>query len=81
MNLNALVTQILFNYISCSYANNITIQSFTAAEITYCSSWYLFRPIKLQKLITPMIQRAQKPFYLKGYNIVDCSMTTFLTVK
>ncbi|XP_055301836.1 putative odorant receptor 69a [Sitodiplosis mosellana] len=77
LNLNSLFTQLFFNYISCYYANNVTIKSFAAAEISYGMNWYVF-PVNRQLLICLMVQRAQKPFYLKGYDIVDCSLTTFL---
>lgn len=80
LNLNSLSTQIIFNFISCYYANNVTIKSFAAAEIAYGMNWYVF-PVKRQFLIMQMVQRAQKPFYLKGYDIVDCSLTTFRNVN
>lgn len=58
----------------------MTIKSFAAAEISYGMHWYEF-PVKRQFIIIQMVRRAQKPFYLKGYDIVDCSLTTFLNVN
>lgn len=80
LNLDSLFTQLLFNYISCFYATNVTVKSFSAAEIAYNIHWYKF-PVKNQLFIMQMIRRAQKPFYLKGYNIVECSLTTFLNAS
>lgn len=80
INLNSMITQIIFNYISCSYANNVTMKSFAAADIVFSTPWYAF-PVTRQLFVVQMIQRAQKPFYLKGYNIVECSLTTFFNVN
>lgn len=80
LNLNSLITQIIFNYISCSYANNVTVQSLSAADIAFSVPWYAF-PMTRQHFIMQMIQRAQKPFYLKGYNIVECSLATYFNVN
>lgn len=80
LNLNSLITQVIFNYISCSYANNVTVRSLSAAEIAYSMPWYGF-PVSRQLFIKHMIRRAQKPFYLKGYDIVECSLTTFFNVN
>lgn len=80
LNFNSFFTQILFNYISCYYANNVTMKSFAAAEIAYDMEWYKL-PVQNRLFVQRMIQRAQKPFYLKGYDIVDCSLSTFLNVS
>lgn len=80
LNLNSLITQIIFNYISCSFANNLTIKSMSAANIAFDLPWYEY-PVSKQYFIMRLIQRAQKPFYLKGYNIVECSLATNLNVN
>lgn len=80
LNLNSFFTQILFNYISCYYANDVTIKALSAAEVVYDIHWYKL-PANKQLFIQLMIERAQKPFYLKGYDIVDCSLATFLNVR
>lgn len=80
LDLNSFMTQILFNYISCYYADIISQKSFSASEIAYDMNWFEF-PVKKQFIVKRMIERAQKPFYLKGYDIVDCSLKTFLNVR
>lgn len=80
LNLNSLFTQILFNYITCYNANNVTSKALSVAEITYNIHWYKL-PVKKQRFVQMMIRRAQKPFYLKGYDIVECSLSTFLKVN
>lgn len=80
LNLNSLATQILFNYISCYHANNLTLKSWSTSDIAYNTLWYTF-PVDSQRSIMQMIQRSQKPFYLKGFGIVDCSLATFLNVR
>lgn len=80
LNLNSLFTQILFNYISCYYANNVTNNALSTAEIAYNIHWYKL-PWRKQHFVKLMIARAQKPFFLKGYDIVDCSLSTFLNVN
>lgn len=80
LNMNSFFTQILLNYISCYHANNVTLKSSSVADIAYDMRWYTF-PVQEQRFIIRMIQRAQKPFHLKGFGIVDCTLATFLNVN
>lgn len=79
INLFCLLLEIQLNYMSCNYANSVTEHSFNVGDIIYDSFWYRL-PIKQQKAIQFTIQRAQEPFYFKGYKIFICSMETFLKV-
>lgn len=58
----------------------MTIKSLSTAEIVYNTFWYTY-PVDSQRLIVQMIQRGQTPFHLKGFDIVDCSLETFLKVN
>lgn len=78
--MDSFFTQILLNYISCYHANNVTVKSSSVADIAYDMRWYMF-PVQEQRLIIRMIQRAQKPFHLMGFGIVDCTLATFLKVN
>lgn len=74
------ILQIVLNFSSCNHAQTITDRSFEVAEDFYNILWYKL-PCEQWKMIKMVIQRAQKPFYLRGYKIFTCSMETFLTVR
>lgn len=80
VNLFSLLLELLLNYFSCAYAQEVTTYAAELAEITYTSEWYRL-PMEQQKIIQFMIFRAQEPFYLNGYQIFMCSMPTFLAVS
>lgn len=79
INILCLILEILLNYVSCDYAQSVTVHSFEVADILCTTDWYRL-PLEQQKMIGLSLQLAQKPVYLKGYNIFTCSMETFLTV-
>lgn len=79
-NLFCLFLQILLNFTTCKYAQSVTSRSLKVSEMVYSSLWYRL-PCSQQKIIAFIIERAQKPFYLRGYQIFTCSLDTFLTVQ
>lgn len=79
LNLDALLNQIIFNYITCNYASNVTTKLSSVSDIISNSFWYLY-PIDVQKLLPLAIHRSQLPFRLTGYGVITCSMATYLAV-
>lgn len=80
LNVNALINQIVFNYVTCNYATNVTGKLSTVTDIVFDANWYEF-PVVEQKLIPLVIHRTQKQIRLTGYNIITCSRETFVTVS
>lgn len=79
INLFCLCLQILLNFTTCKYAQSVSSRSLEVAEIVYGSLWYRL-PCSQQKIIAFIIERAQKPFYFRGYQIFTCTLDTFLMV-
>lgn len=79
INLFCLSLQVLLNFATCKSAQSVTSRSMEVAEMVYDSLWYRL-PCSQQKIIAFIIERAQKPFYFRGYRIFTCSLNTFLTV-
>lgn len=48
-------------------------------EAIYCSEWYSYPP-KIQMFTILIMKRAQKPFILRGYSLVSCSLQSFKEV-
>lgn len=80
LNINALLNQVLFNYVTCNYSTNVAVKVSTVADIAIDANWYNF-PVADQKLFPFVIQRSQKQIRLSGYDIFTCSRETFLTVR
>lgn len=79
LNVNVLLNQILFNYVTCNYLTNVMGSMRQIARIAFDAHWYTF-PVADQKLFPVVIQRIQKQIRLTGYNIVTCSRDTFIVV-
>lgn len=77
---NALLNQILFNFVTCNYATNVTQKIYSVSDLVYNVQWYRF-PTNEQRLLILIIKRAQKIILLDGYGIITCSMITFLQVS
>lgn len=80
INIYCLLTSLVFNFFICSYSEDLTQRSLDVADIIYDSNWYRLQ-YKQQKLLIMSIQRSQRIFRLKGFQIVDCSMEIFLKVR
>lgn len=80
ISLFSLSLQILLNFATCKCAQSVQSRSLEVAEMVYDSLWYRL-PCSQQKMIAFIIERAQKPFYFRGYQIFTCSLHTFLTVR
>lgn len=79
LNINALVNQILFNYVTCNYSSNVMSKVNTIDDLAFNAHWYAY-PVADQKLFPLVIQRTQKPVRMTGYGVIICSMETFLAV-
>lgn len=80
LNLNALLNQIVFNYITCNYASIITEKLSSVSIIVSDSKWYMY-PLDVQKLLPLFIQRTQSQYRITGYGVITCSMATYLAVN
>lgn len=79
LNVNALLNQIIFNYVACNYSSNVMEKLTSVADNVYDAHWYEF-PNAQQKYFRLVIQRSQKKILLTGYGVITCSMETFLAV-
>lgn len=66
-------------FVYCELSERLTITLNEIQNIFYESPWYQM-PVKLQKSMTLPIQRAAVEFRLQSLGLVDCSLTTFLSV-
>lgn len=78
--INCLFSESLLNYISCRYGGDVTECFSNIACIAYDSNWYRLSSNE-QHFVGLIIQRAQIEFTLTGFEIVTCSMETFLAVR
>lgn len=79
LNVNALLNQIVFNYVTCNYSTNVLGKLSEISDIAFDAHWFTF-PVDDQKLFPVVIQRTQKQIRLSGYKIITCSRETFLSV-
>ncbi|XP_031636184.1 uncharacterized protein LOC116349071 [Contarinia nasturtii] len=77
LNINALLNQVLLNYVTCNYSTNVALKVCTVADVAFDAHWYSF-PVADQKLFPLLIQRTQKQIRLSGYDIINCSRETFI---
>lgn len=80
VSLNAILIEILFSFIFCFYANNVTLISSQFGDVVYAMPWYEM-PIENQKNLPLIIRRSQVMFHFDGLGIIDCSMPTFYMVS
>lgn len=52
----------------------------SVADIIYDTPWYQLSKAE-GNAVYMIVQRAQKPFHLKGLNLLDCSLGTYLDVQ
>lgn len=76
----ALLSVLIPTYYYCSLSEKITQDLYSVGGILYDFNWYLL-PVKHQKLFIYPIRRAEMGFRMKGFGIVDCSLSVFLSVR
>lgn len=79
LNVNSLINQVVFNFVTCNYATDVTDKMSTVDDIVFDANWYEF-PVADQKLLPLVIHRTQKQIRLSGYKIITCSRETFVAV-
>lgn len=79
ISMSSLCAQLFSAFVYCTFADSITTNLASVADILYDALWY--RQIFCsQKYLVLSMQRAQRPFRLHGYRICDCSLETFSKV-
>lgn len=79
LNVNALINQLVFNYVTCNYSTNVVEKVNTIGDTVFDAHWYKF-PALEQKFMSLVIQRTQKSVQLTGFGIITCSKSTYLLV-
>lgn len=64
----------------CYFTTSATINAMLVGDRIYELNWYE-KSRNEQFMVQVMIQRAQKPFDLKGLGVFVCSLETYLKVK
>lgn len=64
----------------CYFTTSATINAMLVGDRIYELNWYEISRNE-QFMVRVMIQRAQKPFDLKGLGVFVCSLETYLKVK
>lgn len=77
--LDCIAAQLVFLYVECHFATNLSVKSSGLATHIYNTKWYDY-PLKQQKMIQPIIRQGQIPFTLDGYKFFSCSIETFAHV-
>lgn len=80
VSLAGLVNIILSTFIYCFLSENLTFELESIGSMFYNCLWYRL-PIKHQRLFAFSIQRSQKIFRLRGFGIVECSLSVFSSVS
>lgn len=62
------------------FGHILTMQLLNLCDLIYLSEWYLY-PLNVQRCVTLILLRSQKPFYISGYGIMACNLENFLGVS
>lgn len=71
---------IFMMFIFCYFGNVVTTKSAAVADKAYQTMWYKY-PVRMQPHIILIMMQSQKPFYLKGYELMLCSLQNFTWVS
>lgn len=66
-------------FIYCYLSERVTADLLFVGDIFYASLWYHL-PSKQGKLLKLSIERSQWEFRLKGFELINCSLSVFLSV-
>lgn len=72
-----MVLQLVFTF--CYFGDRLTTKALEVNDAIYDVPWWNF-PLDKQKLIQPIMMRAQKPFILTGYSLTSLSLESFKEV-
>lgn len=70
----------MINYSLCYFVTTSAINAISISDRVYDLRWYQLSRTE-QYFVQMIIQRAQKPFELKGLGVFVCSLQTFLKVN
>lgn len=57
-----------------------SVQLMSTGDQVYDNHWYAY-PVQLQPFVGAMVQQMQRPHYLNGMGIVNCSLKSFTSVS
>lgn len=75
---NFFILQLCFSF--CYLGDQMTSKALEVNESIYSCEWYTY-PTKTKMLLILIMKRAQKPFVLSGYSLVDLSLKSFKEVR
>lgn len=75
-----LLCTVVPTYIYCYLSEQLTFDLLDIGVTFFGSIWYEL-PVKCQQLVTLPIIRSQRPIYLSGLGIIDCSLSVYLSVS
>lgn len=75
-----LIDTVILTYIYCYLSEQITSDLVDIGDIFYGSDWYGM-PVKFQKLVALPILRSQREIQLSGLELIDCTLTIYLSVS
>lgn len=78
--IGATVLVILMMFVFCYFGNIVTVEATEVAFYAYQSYWYEY-PLRMQWYVIMIMQQSQKPFYLKGFGLITCSLESFRRVS
>lgn len=71
---------LLVQYILFYFGEKLHSDLMSLKNITYQTKWYRY-PYKIRLFVLMMMVRAQKPFYLGAYGIIELNLMNFLVVS
>lgn len=71
-----LLTVLAGTFTCCYLSESLTADLSAIGQTFYDSKWYLL-PVPLKTLVMLTIQQSQSEFQLRGFNIIDCSLSVF----
>lgn len=78
--LSGIMNNIFSTYVYCAFAENVTQNLAATGDIFYEYLWYQL-PLEQRLAFVVPIQRAQREFHFTGFDLVNCSLEVFTTVK
>lgn len=77
---NCFFIQCLLNLIACYFADRLEEDLLEVTDATYNLLWFRIA-VREREFLPWIIRRAQKSVRFSGYEIIDCSMSTFMKVR
>lgn len=79
-NISGFLFLLCLNYMLCFFITTATLNAMSIGDRMFDLHWYQLRRSE-QFIVQIMIQRAQRPFELKGLGVFVCSLETYLKVN